>query len=239
MKISTRLCELFDDAAHHLASVRDLWDSWDSDAVIKDATSGRYIDRHKLHTLHPNGRNFRPQGPSITPRPPQGQPIIAALAHAPIPYRLAVREADIVFITPHSGSNVTRILADIDNIAQHHRPVEYLPIKTFVDLTVVVEGTGSSNRRRTSLDTHLTAPWTSDSLIFTGTAQELADLIEHWHALGIDSFRLRPAVLPTDLHRINDELVPILQERNLRPQAAPDGTLRTRLGLPEPESRFR
>ena len=40
-----------------------------------------FIDRDKLHYIDFTGRWFSVKGPSITPRPPQGQPIVAALGH--------------------------------------------------------------------------------------------------------------------------------------------------------------
>ena len=64
--------------------VRRLWDSWEDDAEIRDAATGRFIDRDKLHYIGFSGRWFSVKGPSITPRPPQGQPIISALAHRDI-----------------------------------------------------------------------------------------------------------------------------------------------------------
>ncbi len=51
------------------------------DAEIRDVTTGRFIDRNKLHYIDFAGRWFSVKGPSITPRPPQGQPIVAALSH--------------------------------------------------------------------------------------------------------------------------------------------------------------
>src|SRR6201999_3016810 len=40
---------LFDEAADAVEVVRRLWDSWEDDAIIRDAASGRYIDADKLH----------------------------------------------------------------------------------------------------------------------------------------------------------------------------------------------
>ena len=75
-----RRLDLFAEAVDAVEVVRRLWDSWEDDAVI--ATSHRrYVDRDKLHYVDFVGRLLR-QGPSITPRPPQGQPVVAALAHS-------------------------------------------------------------------------------------------------------------------------------------------------------------
>ena len=80
--------ELFDEAADAVEVVRRLWDSWEDDAVIRDVASGRYIDRDKLHYIDFTGKYFSVKGPSITPRPPQGQPVVAAGAR---PEHLRVR----------------------------------------------------------------------------------------------------------------------------------------------------
>ena len=55
--------------------------------MIRDVATGRFVDRDKLHYIDFTGRWFSVKGPSITPRPPQGQPPVTALAHAAIPYR--------------------------------------------------------------------------------------------------------------------------------------------------------
>ena len=61
--------------------VRRLWDSWEDDAEIRDVATGRFVDRDKLHYIDFEGAHFSVKGPSITPRPPQGQPLVTALAH--------------------------------------------------------------------------------------------------------------------------------------------------------------
>ncbi|HEY3466282.1 MAG TPA: LLM class flavin-dependent oxidoreductase [Amycolatopsis sp.] len=71
-----------EDAAAENAEVLDviarLWDSWEDDAIIRDAATGRFIDREKLHYVDFEGRFFNVKGPSITPRPPQGHPVTFA-----------------------------------------------------------------------------------------------------------------------------------------------------------------
>ncbi|MDQ3404853.1 MAG: LLM class flavin-dependent oxidoreductase, partial [Actinomycetota bacterium] len=102
------LGELFAEAGDVVEVVRRLWDSWEDDAEIRDTATGRFIDRDKVHYIDFVGEHFSVRGPSITPRPPQGQPLVVALAHATIPYRLAAASADIVFTTPHDIEQVRR-----------------------------------------------------------------------------------------------------------------------------------
>jgi alkanesulfonate monooxygenase SsuD/methylene tetrahydromethanopterin reductase-like flavin-dependent oxidoreductase (luciferase family) len=88
-----------DEAADHVEVVRRLWDSWEDDAVIRDVATGRFIDRDKLHYVDFAGRHFSVRGPSITPRPPQGQPLVTALAPDPAAFEFAAAAADVVFVT--------------------------------------------------------------------------------------------------------------------------------------------
>ena len=42
--------------------VRDLWDSWEDDAVVRDYASGRFLDRDKLHYVDFEGESFSVKG---------------------------------------------------------------------------------------------------------------------------------------------------------------------------------
>ncbi|PZU92694.1 MAG: nitrilotriacetate monooxygenase [Chelatococcus sp.] len=66
------------DLADAVDAIRRLWDSWEDDAVIRDTRTQRYLDGGKLHYVDFAGAAFKVLGPSITPRPPQGQPVVAA-----------------------------------------------------------------------------------------------------------------------------------------------------------------
>ena len=103
----------FDEAADYVEVLRRLWDSWEDDAEIRDVATGRFIDRDKLHYIDFEGRWFSVKGPSITPRPPQGQPVVAALGHASVPYRLIARSADVGFVTPRDAAHAAEIVAQI------------------------------------------------------------------------------------------------------------------------------
>jgi alkanesulfonate monooxygenase SsuD/methylene tetrahydromethanopterin reductase-like flavin-dependent oxidoreductase (luciferase family) len=72
---------VFAEAVDHVEVVRRLWDSWEDGAEIRDAASGRFVDRNRIHHIEFEGPCFAVKGPSITPRSPQGQPIVATLAN--------------------------------------------------------------------------------------------------------------------------------------------------------------
>jgi alkanesulfonate monooxygenase SsuD/methylene tetrahydromethanopterin reductase-like flavin-dependent oxidoreductase (luciferase family) len=219
--------DLFDEAGDYVEVVRRLWDSWEDDAEIRDAATGRFIDRNKLHYIAFDGKYFSVKGPSITPRPPQGQPLVTALAHASIPYAFASRSADLAYVTPGDAAAARTIVAQV--------PLPHV----FADLVVFLADTEQDARdARERLDTLDRQVYTSDAAIFTGTPDQLADLLIEWQGAGLTGFRLRPARLPDDLLQITRGLVPALRRRGVFRSEYESSTLRGLLGLPRPANRY-
>ncbi|MDH2413578.1 LLM class flavin-dependent oxidoreductase [Nocardioides sp. CER19] len=232
------LHDAFDEAADYVEVLRRLWDSWEDDAEIRDVATGRFIDRDKLHHIDFEGRWFNVKGPSITPRPPQGQPVVAALADRSIPHRLVGRSTDIGFVTPRGTGDIAPIVAEIRE-AQASAGREGETVHVFGDLVVVLaESEPAAHDRLAGLDEAAGATYRSDARIFTGSAAELADLLADWRAAGLTGVRLRPAVLPDDLQAITRRLVPELQRRGLFHDHYEASTLRGLLGLPRPANRY-
>jgi alkanesulfonate monooxygenase SsuD/methylene tetrahydromethanopterin reductase-like flavin-dependent oxidoreductase (luciferase family) len=230
--------ELFDEAADWVEVLRRLWDSWEDDAEIRDVATGRFVDRAKLHYIDFAGRSFAVKGPSITPRPPQGQPLVTALAHQPIPFELVGRSADLGFVTPTDAADARRIVGAV-RAAQDAAGRGEETVHVFGDLVVLLDDDEATARaRRDRLDETAGAEFRSDALVFTGTPAGLADLLTDWAAAGLTGFRLRPATVPHDLRQVTTGLVPELQRRGLFRTAYEAGTLRGLLGLPRPANRY-
>ncbi|MEU6683276.1 LLM class flavin-dependent oxidoreductase [Streptomyces sp. NPDC046832] len=233
-----RLPGLFDEAADHVEVVRRLWDSWEDDAEIRDAATGRFIDRDKLHYIDFQGKHFSVKGPSITPRPPQGQPVVTALAHQTVPYRLVARQADVGYVTPHDAGQARAIVAEIRAEQEAAgRAGELLHV--FGDLVVFLDDDrAAAEDRRARLDALAGEPYDSDARVFTGTSSQLADLLQELAGEGLSGFRLRPAVAGHDLPAITRGLVPELQRRGAFRTAYEADTLRGLLGLTRPANRY-
>ncbi|MEU6452468.1 LLM class flavin-dependent oxidoreductase [Streptomyces sp. NPDC046979] len=232
------VADLFDEAADYVEVVRRLWDSWEDGAEIRDAATGRFIDRDKLHYIDFKGRHFSVKGPSITPRPPQGRPPVTALAHQSVPYRLVARQGDVGYVTPHDSEQVRAVVAEIRaEQSAAGRADEVLHI--FGDLVVFLDDEqAAAEDRRARLDALAGEPYTGDAPIFAGTAGQLADLLQEWAAHGLSGFRLRPAVAGHDLPAITRRLVPELQRRGAFRTAYEADTLRGLLGLARPANRY-
>jgi alkanesulfonate monooxygenase SsuD/methylene tetrahydromethanopterin reductase-like flavin-dependent oxidoreductase (luciferase family) len=232
------LAGLFDEGADYVEVLRRLWDSWEDDAEIRDVTTGRFIDRDKLHYIDFTGPQFSVRGPSITPRPPQGQPIVSALAHRTVAYRLLARSADLGFVTPQTWTDIDAILREIRaEQAAAGRADDTVHVLGDV-LVFLDEDPGEAAARRARLDDLDGAVLRSDARIFTGTPVQLADLVQEWHDAGLSGVRLRPAGVAHDLPLITGGLVPELQSRGAFRTAYEADTLRGLLGLPRPANRY-
>ncbi len=230
--------DYFAEAADYVEVLRRLWDSWEDDAEIRDVASGRFVDRDKLHYIDFQGRWFSVKGPSITPRPPQGQPIVAALGHGSVSYQLIATSADVGFVTPHDAIGAADIAAEIDAVRRTAGRDEDT-VHVFGDVVVFLDDQpGAAQARRRRLDDLAGAEYRSDAEIFAGTPGQLADILQDWSAAGLSGFRLRPATVPHDLVQITENLVPELRRRGLFRTAYEAATLRGLLGLPRPADRY-
>jgi len=219
--------------------VTRLWDSWEDDAEIRDVATGRFVDREKLHHVDHEGVRFAVKGPSITPRPPQGQPPVVVRAGTPASLDLAARRADVVRVRAATRDEAAALRARVrDAAADAGRDPDDL--RVLVDAYVVVGDTRASAQARLDLLEDLEGvSWDTDSLTHVGTARDLAVTVEEWaHAGAADGFLLRPSSLSTDLDAIVDGVVPLLQGAGLFRAQYPGTTLRDTLGLPHPANRY-
>jgi alkanesulfonate monooxygenase SsuD/methylene tetrahydromethanopterin reductase-like flavin-dependent oxidoreductase (luciferase family) len=230
--------DLFEEATDAVDVVRRLWDSWEDDAVIRDTATGRFVDRDKLHYVDFEGRFFSVKGPSIVPRPPQGNPLVVALAHSQVPFEFAARSADVVFVTPADTGDVGRWVQDI-RLAETAVGRRGEPVRVLADLVVFLdETTAGAAARKDRLDELDGRSYRSDAAVFVGTPDDLVDELLAWRSEGVDGFRLRPAVIGHDLDQIVEAVVPRLQQRGVFRTEYADELLRERFGLAHRPSRY-
>ena len=76
-------------------------------------------------------------------------------------------------------------------------------------------------------------------LTFAGTAEQVADTIELWFTNGAaDGFNIMPAVLPSGLELLVEQVVPILRSRGLFRSEYTGRTLRDHYGLARPVNQY-
>lgn len=215
--------------------VRLLWDSWQDDAEIRDVATGRFLDSDRIHNPEFKGEYFSVYGASITPRSPQGQPPVFALAHQEVPYDFAQATADVAFITPCDEADLVRRKEAAEAAAGRVRR-EGTPLQLWSDIAVSVGKEGRS--RLEELNEVSGREFETDTGIFTGTADELVELIVSWHEQGLAGARVRPLTTTSDLQVLVEEVLPKLQAAGIAPADREATTLRARLGLPVAGNRF-
>jgi alkanesulfonate monooxygenase SsuD/methylene tetrahydromethanopterin reductase-like flavin-dependent oxidoreductase (luciferase family) len=226
------------EAVDHIEVVRRLWDSWDDDAEIRDAATHRFIDRDRVHRIDFESSRLSVRGPSITPRPPQGQPIVASLVDSDPTQALAASSSDVAFIAAHDEGGVRHRAAAL-RVSADANGRDTGQLRLLADVDVVLDADpGAARERRARLDAHGGAPVDRTRLAVTGTASELAQRLLEWAELGVDGFRLRPATVDRDLPAITGELSHELRARGALRSAYHQTTLRGLLGLPRPSGRY-
>jgi alkanesulfonate monooxygenase SsuD/methylene tetrahydromethanopterin reductase-like flavin-dependent oxidoreductase (luciferase family) len=229
---------LWREAADAIEVVVRLWDSWEDDAVIRDAATGRYLDRDKLHYVDFSGDFFSVKGPSITPRPPQGHPVVVLRADEEEALPVAARWADVVRI---SASDL-RAAADArerirEAVTRAGRDPEDVTVLLDVEVHLAA-GRDRARRDLVELDRLAGDELPPSSVRVLGPPTDLADLIgTAVRTRAADGVTLVPLVLPADLDVVADQVVPLLAGRGLL-RTGSAGSLRSRFGLRRPANHF-
>lgn len=207
-------------------AVRRLWDSWDDDAVIKDVATGRYIDRDRVRYSDIESDTFSIRGALITPRPPQGQPVVLApdglLADSDLPGRI-----DVVLV------------ADVDPDAAVARATELrsLGVLAFIDLQVTLDLPGGPTASGRLRDLGPVADTAAGAAGYAGSPAGLIALVSSLRGR-VDGVRLLPSVLDEDLPVLAGHVLPALSLARVARPPRPAAQLRTTLGLPRPINRL-
>jgi alkanesulfonate monooxygenase SsuD/methylene tetrahydromethanopterin reductase-like flavin-dependent oxidoreductase (luciferase family) len=209
---------------HAAATARDavevarrLWDSWEDDAVIRDTTTWRYFDRDKVHYVDFEGASFSVKGPSIIPRPPQGQlPVFTDAASGVV--------GDVALVTSSAEAAVSAARESGATLV-------------WLELEVALDRAGLPGGERVErLDRIET--WAREGFgRYVGDAAGLVELIAEL-AGTFDGIRLHPAVLDEDLEELGRAVLPELRRRGTHTPPVVGATLRESIGLPASVNRY-
>lgn len=212
-----------------------LWDSWEDGAVVRDAPTGRFLDRDKLHHVDFTGEAFSVRGPALAPRPPQGHPVRVVDATEGPARSTAVRHADValVHVASPAQARTVRDRLRADAAAAGRDPNSLLVlVSLLIDLGdgehAAEPGHGGGGPRQTA-----------QGPLYRGGPVDLADLIASWYKDGTaDGFHLIPVEPRRDLERLVNGTVALLQHRGLFRTFYPGSTLREHLGLARPANQY-
>lgn len=215
------------EAAASIEVSRRLWDSWEDDAVIRDVATGRYIDVDQLHYADFEtpagfaGPAYSVKGPSIIPRPLQGQ--LPVLVPAPLIGEVAADAVDAVLVSAPTAELLAAEVRDV-------RARVGASVAVVAELDVVLDARGQAAAGRV-------AGFDSGRAAYAGSAAGLTDFLADLLKKA-DGVRLHPASLFIDLEELARLVLPDLRRRGVLRPVVQDGTFRDLLGLPRPASRY-
>ena len=153
--------------AHEFVEVvTALWDSWDDDAFIRDAASGIYFDREKMHTLDHKSERYQVKGPLNVPRPPQGWPLIVQAGASDEGIELAAQYAEAIF-SPHLTIEEAKPYYDKLKGSMRKRGRDPDHCKVLPGLSVFVAETEEEARRDYELTQSLIHPVVAREILST------------------------------------------------------------------------
>jgi len=215
------------EAAASIEVSRRLWDSWEDDAVIRDVATGRYIDVDKLHyadfetPADFTGPAYSVKGPSIIPRPLQGQ--LPVLVPASLLGGVSADAVDGVLVSAPTPELLAAEVRDV-------RTRVGASVAVVAELDVVLDSRGqAAGDRGAGAD--------SGRARYAGPAAALVDLLAPLLAEA-DGVRLHPASLAVDLGELARLVLPELRRRGALRSPVQDGTFRDLLGLERPTNRY-
>jgi FMN-dependent oxidoreductase (nitrilotriacetate monooxygenase family) len=119
----------YERAAEFVETVRELWDSWEDDALVRDKDSGIFFDPDKIHAPNHKGKYFSVQGPLNVARPPQGYPVIVQAGQSESGRDLAAKTAEVIFTAQQTLEDAQAFYKDVKGrLAKYGRKPEDLKI---------------------------------------------------------------------------------------------------------------
>ncbi|MFE4198629.1 LLM class flavin-dependent oxidoreductase [Paenarthrobacter sp. NPDC056912] len=220
---------LAQEAAASIEVGRRLWDSWEDDAVIRDVATGRYIDVDKLHYIDfetPadfSGAAYSVKGPSIIPRPLQGQLPVLAAASLVGEGLVSADAVDAVLVTAPTPELLVAEVRDV-------RARLGAAVAIVAELDVVLDSRGQAAASRP-------VSAQGDRARFVGSAAGLTELLTSL-LQEADGVRLHPAAVDVELGEFSRLVLPELRRRGALRAPVQDGTFRDLLGLGPAENRY-
>lgn len=123
-------------AAEFIELARELWDSWESDAVVADTAAGVFADRSLIRDVDHHGPQFDVTGTFPVPRSPQRHPVVVQAGDSDEGRDLAAAHAEVIFSLHTEFDDARAFYDDVTaRLERHGRTkdeLHILPASTFV-----------------------------------------------------------------------------------------------------------
>ncbi|WP_248924299.1 LLM class flavin-dependent oxidoreductase [Paenibacillus hamazuiensis] len=119
----------YENADEFVEVVKQLWDSWEDDALVYDKQAGIQIQQGKVHEINFKGNVYSVQGPLNIPRPPQGYPVLVQAGSSDTGREFAAKTAEVIFTAQQTLEDAQSFYRDVKSrLAKYGRTPEQLHI---------------------------------------------------------------------------------------------------------------
>jgi FMN-dependent oxidoreductase (nitrilotriacetate monooxygenase family) len=135
-------------AEEYTQAVYKLWEqSWDDDALVRDADTGVFSDPDGVHEINHVGERWSVRGPHLVAPTPQRTPLLMQAGGSPAGRDFAARHAEAVFLVANTPEVAAPVVADYRRRALAAGRAEN-DIKLLAALTVVTADTEQAARAK-------------------------------------------------------------------------------------------
>jgi FMN-dependent oxidoreductase (nitrilotriacetate monooxygenase family) len=121
--------ERYETGEEFVEVVKQLWDSWEDDALIFDKKAGKLVDASKVHEINFKGHTYAVKGPLNIPRPPQGYPVLVQAGSSEQGKELAAKTAEVIFTAQQTFDAGREFYSDVKGrLAKYGRSADELVI---------------------------------------------------------------------------------------------------------------
>jgi FMN-dependent oxidoreductase (nitrilotriacetate monooxygenase family) len=148
----------YDRADEYVRVARRLWEeSWDGDAVVRDAAADLFTDPDRVHPIDHVGASFRVRGPHQCEPSPQRTPVLYQAGASPRGISFAARHAEVIFLTATDPGAIAAQAATLRRAVADagRRPDD---VKLLTGALTLVGRTGEEVRATTRLVASLLSP---------------------------------------------------------------------------------
>lgn len=138
----------YDRADEYLEVVRKLWEeSWEDDAVVRDAVANVFTDPAKVHPIRHDGEYFQVPGFHLSEPSPQRTPFVYQAGSSPRGIAFAAKHAEAVFV---GASGPTSLATAVSRVRQAVEDAGRDPssVLIYTKLTVVTDSTPEAAREK-------------------------------------------------------------------------------------------
>ncbi|WP_127580006.1 LLM class flavin-dependent oxidoreductase [Paenibacillus koleovorans] len=108
---------------------KQLWDSWEEDALVYDREADVALDSSKIYEVDFKGNYFNVKGPLNIARPPQGYPVLVQAGSSESGKELAAKTAEVIFTAQQTIGAAQEFYTDVKSrLAKYGRTPDQLLI---------------------------------------------------------------------------------------------------------------